>query len=111
MLSSARSGSARVWKMASDGGEPEQVSKASPGFLRLSKDGSTVYFVGADESQGHLWSVSLRDGTERPLTDFSGRRGALGDQALATDGEFIYFVWEENLGDIWVMDVVTDESE
>ncbi len=26
-------------------------------------------------------------------------------------GDYIYFVWEELLGDIWVMDVVTDESE
>ena len=44
--------------------------------------------------------------TERPVTDFRGRRGTLNEFALATDGDYLYFVWEENLGDIWVMDVV-----
>ena len=34
------------------------------------------------------------------------RPGAL---AFATDGEYLYFTWEETLGDIWVMDVVWDE--
>jgi hypothetical protein len=26
--------------------------------------------------------------------------------ALATDGEHLYFSWREDVGDIWVMDVV-----
>ena len=30
---------------------------------------------------------------------------------VSTDGSYLYFQWEENLGDIWVMDVVTDESK
>jgi hypothetical protein len=25
--------------------------------------------------------------------------------SLATDGEYLYFTWEEDFGDIWVMDV------
>ncbi len=25
-----------------------------------------------------------------------------------TDGDYLYFDWEEDLGDIWVMDVVQD---
>ena len=28
----------------------------------------------------------------------------LGTQGLATDGRYLYFRWEEELGDIWVMD-------
>jgi hypothetical protein len=43
---------------------------------------------------------------EGVLTDLEGRRGHLGTQGLATDGRYLYFRWEEELGDIWVMDVV-----
>jgi len=28
---------------------------------------------------------------------------------LSTDGAYLYFTWEQDLGDIWVMDVVCDE--
>ena len=45
------------------------------------------------------------------MSDFSGKRGNPGVYALATDGQYLYFTWEEDLGDIWVMDVVTDERE
>jgi hypothetical protein len=45
------------------------------------------------------------DGTEHPVTDLKGRRGNLGWD-LAADGQFVYFTWQENFGDIWVMDVV-----
>jgi hypothetical protein len=27
-------------------------------------------------------------------------------QMPASDGEFLYFTWRDDLGDIWVMDVV-----
>ncbi len=42
---------------------------------------------------------------ERPVTDFRDKRGSPGSESLTTDGEFIYFSWEEDMGDIWVMDV------
>lgn len=45
------------------------------------------------------------------MTDLSGRRGSMGPLALATDGNYLYFTWEDDLGDIWVIDVVTDERE
>jgi hypothetical protein len=49
----------------------------------------------------------MEDGREYPVTDLTGR---LGDQghSIATDGEYLYFTWEEVLGDIWVMDVVRE---
>ncbi len=65
-----------------------------------------IYFLGLSD----IWVVSLEDEAERPLTDFSGKRGNLGSFALATDGQYLYFTWEEDLGDIWVMDVVTEWS-
>ncbi len=45
------------------------------------------------------------------MTDFSGRRGTMGLLALAIDGQYLYFIWEVGLGDIWVMDLVTGEPE
>ncbi len=58
-----------------------------------------------------LWAIYLEDRVERVVADLSGKRGILGGFALATDGQYLYFTWEETHGDIWVMDVVTDESE
>jgi len=50
--------------------------------------------------------VVSRDGSgERAITDFAGRRGTAGANALATDGAYLYFTWEEDEGDLWVMDV------
>jgi hypothetical protein len=42
----------------------------------------------------------------RLLVDLSGRPGEMGLYGTPTDGRFVYFVWSEDLGDIWVMDVV-----
>jgi hypothetical protein len=53
----------------------------------------------------NVWEVRLNGGGERPVTDLTGKHGELGTEALTTDGQFIYFTWEENFGDIWVMDV------
>ncbi len=47
---------------------------------------------------------------ERPLTDLAGRRGRLGYETPSTDGQYLYFIWAEELGDIWVMDVVTEDE-
>ena len=43
------------------------------------------------------------------MAKFDGRRGRLALQALATDGEHLYFSWQEDIGDIWVMDVEKEE--
>ena len=39
------------------------------------------------------------------VTHFRGKRRKMGSESPATDGEYIYFSWEENIADIWVMDV------
>jgi hypothetical protein len=31
----------------------------------------------------------------------------MGFYGTPTDGRFVYFVWSEDLGDIWTMDVVS----
>ncbi len=73
-------------------------------------DGQRVYFSGPRESK-EFWAVSVQDHTERLVADLSGKPGIPDCCSLATDGEYLYFAWDEWFGDIWVMDVVTDESE
>ncbi len=38
-------------------------------------------------------------------SELCGRNGQMGVVALSTDGKHLYFTWEEELSDIWVMDV------
>ena len=71
-------------------------------------DGQHIYFHGNREQRGTIWMLSLENGSERPLTALTGRRGNLGTYALATDGDYIYFTWEDSLGDLWVMDVIRE---
>jgi hypothetical protein len=47
----------------------------------------------------------LGDDKVSRLTKLEGRRGNIGDR-FATDGRYLYFTWQEDDGDIWVMDVV-----
>jgi hypothetical protein len=49
----------------------------------------------------------MEDGREYPVTDLTGRRGSL-YFSLDTDGEYLYFTWRHDLGDIWVMDVLRE---
>jgi hypothetical protein len=50
----------------------------------------------------------MDDRREYPVTDLTGRRGNMDGFSLATDGESLYFSWGDELGDIWVMDVVRE---
>lgn len=70
---------------------------------RLSPDGK-FYYAGDREKDGNLWAASLESGKKYRLTDFFGRRGRLSFY-LATDGEYFYFHWDEDVADLWVMDV------
>ena len=45
------------------------------------------------------------------MTDLERKGGNLGTYGLAVTDTHLYFTWEEDRGDIWVMDVVTDETE
>jgi Tol biopolymer transport system component len=86
------------------GGEPEILSEQGGYAPRWSPDGKVLYFPGAAERAGNLWALSLEDRREYPITDLAGRRGSL-QYGLATDGKYLYFLWWEDVGDIWVMDV------
>ena len=93
--------------MSAEGGEPEPLTRGPGRSHRWSPDGEHIYFTGAEERAGNLWVLSLEDGRERPITNLVGRRGDLGTP-VATDGKHVYFVWREDLGDVWVMDVVRE---
>ena len=96
----------RLMRVPREGGEPEPLN-AGPGRARVvwSRDDKTMFFTGTRERRGNIWALSMEHGTERPVTKLSGRRGSLGALSLATDGDYLYFTWDETLGDIWVMDV------
>ena len=102
-------GQSRIWRVPSDGGTPEPVTDANGTRPRYSLDGSRIYFL--DGERVRFVEHVFADGSEKTVADFSGKRGALSLFTLATDDQYLYFGWEEDFGDIWVMDVVTDESE
>ena len=106
---SDRDGRPHIWLVAATGGELQRLTEQQEGSVsRWAPDGKTVYFR-APAGQNEIWAVTFEDRRERLVADLSGKLGSLGETALATDGDYLYFTWEETLGDIWVMDVVWDE--
>jgi Tol biopolymer transport system component/predicted Ser/Thr protein kinase len=90
-----------VWRMPREGGEPLRLTPAGDNPI-WSRDGRAVYFLDRND----VWIVPAGGGEVRKLTDFSGKRGSMALDCLATDGKYLYFTWVEDAGDIWVMDVV-----
>ena len=105
-FTSTRSGESRLWRIPAAGGEVTRITERSTGWSCPSGDGQTIFFSSIRGRD--IWAHSLTDGTERRVTDFSAKRGNLYN-SLETDGEYLYFSWGEDLGDLWVMDVVTDD--
>ena len=108
MFTSDRDGENRLWRVRVGGGDPEPLTKSPTRMGRLSADGREVFFLGWAEIAGEIWSLTLEDGAERKIADLTGRTGTLGANALAVDDAYLYFTWEEDLGDIWTMDVERD---
>jgi Tol biopolymer transport system component len=88
------------------GGEPEVLGKSQvvTSGARFSSDGKELYFVGQHDLSHNLWALSLEEGSRYSLANVAGRTGTLG-WGVDTDGEYIYFTWAEETGDLWVMDV------
>jgi Tol biopolymer transport system component len=111
-LSLTRPGeAARLWRARVDGSKVEPVTVGAAGDPVWSPDGRQLFFLGVQERAGNLWAISLADRHERPVTALTGRLGSLVPRALATDGQRLFFSWEENGGDIWVMDVTSSRPE
>jgi Tol biopolymer transport system component len=96
----------RLEKVPVDGGDPVRITEI-PVWKHVWANPDEIYFISVLKPEaGNIWSLSTEDGEARMMTDLSGKPGTLGGEALDTDGEYIYFTWEEDLGDIWLMDVV-----
>ena len=102
---STRSGGEGIWRVR-EGEDPERLAENGYGPC-WSPDGNWVYFVGTLETAGNVWAVSNDGLVVRPMTDLSGRYGSLGfsQNTVATDGAYLYYIWREDRGDIWVADV------
>lgn len=105
LFASDRSGNLLLYRMSLEGGSPVALSQHGALYPRWAENGRQIYFTGAGEGSGTLWIMNVEDGRVRRLTDLSGRRGDLGIVALAAHGDHLFFTWEEEVGDIWVMDV------
>jgi Tol biopolymer transport system component len=101
---SERGGSGALWRMPREGGEPLRLAPGGEAYPIWSRDGRAVYFLDRND----VWIVPAEGGDARKLTDLSGKRGSMEAECLATDGEYLYFAWREDTGDIWVMDVVSE---
>ena len=110
VFASFRDGINRLWRMPASGGAAELMTQAPAYFFRWSADGKQIYFPGDQRGNNDLWSVTI-DGTERRMTRFSKKAGSLDPYALAADSAYLYFAWRDDLGDIWVMDVVSQNDE
>jgi Tol biopolymer transport system component len=105
----------RLHRVARQGGEPLPLpfprNGRQPALGRLTFDGQSVIF-----SQGFtgpaagrtFWKLSLDDGEVFRLTHLEGRRGSTG--SFAVDRQSLYFTWREDVGDIWVMSVLSDSN-
>jgi Tol biopolymer transport system component len=78
---------------------------------RWTPDGTHVIFSGDGKRLGIY--VVKADGTapERLVLDLSGRRGAHGRYGTPADGKYVYFTWDEDLGDLWTMNVGSGKPE
>ena len=101
----------RLWRVPASGGAAEQLMEAAANFFRWSVDGNRIYFMGHQRGNNDLWSLTLDGRTERRLTRFSQKAGSLGNYTLAVDNQSLYFTWRNDLGDIWVMDIVGDDEK
>lgn len=103
----------RLYRIVREGGAPVALPPTGeePATTRFSSDGQSIYFsvITGPRETHDLWKLSLLDGAGSRLTQLGGRRGHI-DDGFSTDGRYLCFLWREDEGDIWVMDVVTNGS-
>jgi len=67
----------------------------------------TRVLVHARPGPSRIATLDLDTGEMAVLSDLSGRPGLM-SFVVATDGEQVWFLWSEERGDLWVMDVGTE---
>ena len=75
---------------------------------RMSRAGDAIYYsVIEGPTEDHdLWRFSLATRTTSRLTKLAGPRGQIG-YVFSADDRYLYFIWLEDDGDIFVMDAPT----
>jgi tricorn protease-like protein len=106
VFDSSREGAVHVRRIPAVGGQAERITTGEGASPRWSPDGTQVYFIGNGQRANNVWSVPAGGGKERPVTEFSGRRGALARLALAVDARHLYIGWEERRSNLWIADLV-----
>ena len=96
--------------MPATGGELESFTEEAALWAAWPRDRDEFYFTSVEE-RTRLWEVN-GEGLEcacdcRPQR----QKGSIGVYALAADEAYVYFVWDEAIGDLWVVDVVADDTE
>ena len=99
----------RLYRMRLDGTKPELLRVPHRvNAARVSRAGDAVYYsvIEGPPEEHDLWRLSLTTGTTSRLTKLAGPRGHLG-YVFSADDRYLYFIWLEDDGDIFVMDVPT----
>jgi hypothetical protein len=104
----ARPATGDLFRVDTSGRAPEPLPRfpASPYILRALPDGRSILYsviTGPIEDR-QIWRGTLADGQASRVTHLTGRRGDLSEN-FTTDGKYLYFIWREDDGDIWTMDV------
>jgi Tol biopolymer transport system component len=105
-----RASGVQIFRMPTEGGAPQQVTKAPAYYYRWSPDGSRLYFPGTERGSNDLWELTVANGRERRVARFPADVGELGRYALAVSKTHLYFTLRKDVGEIWVMDVVADNE-
>ncbi len=103
---SSRSGENQLWRIPVAGGEATPVTPRGSSEHVFSSDGETVNFARKEAVAGvRLFEAPTSGGRERLLANLDDRPGTFGG-LKATDGQSLYFTWNQTFSDIWVMDIV-----
>jgi eukaryotic-like serine/threonine-protein kinase len=104
---STRSGTGSIWRIPAEGGPAERLTadQSQISIVGWSPDAEAIHVI----DEAGLRAVTVADRRPRSTMSFRGRHGNLvltGASAVSRDGRFVYFIWREDQGDIWLMDVV-----
>ena len=92
----------RLWRAHVDGSsaEPVTAGPAAPRRSSLVARRAALFFIGAAGACGEPLGGLAQPSPQRPVTTLTGRLGHLMGTALATDGQRLFFGWEESIGDV-----------